>query len=344
MKILVVGDGHSLIHEVSAANALTQLGHQVSTFYWNHYFQSRNYLINFFLKIQNKFIYGSRLTKFNADLIDYTIHLKPDMLFIYRGTHVYPKTLSDIKNLIPKCHIYGYNNDDPFSLGHPFWLWRHFLACVNLYDLLFAYRRHNVKEYMNIGAKRVELLMPWFIAEKDKPMQDFSLNQGGYDVVFVGHFEKDDRIQYIKKLAESPFKFGLFGPNWNRAPNFNWLNKYKPILPVFGDAYRQIITSSKIGICLFSKLNRDTYTRRCFEIPAMGVFLLCQYSEDIAKIFEDKVDAVFFHDPEDMIKKTKFYLEHDDLRIKIAASGRSRVISDGHDAVSRMNYVVSFVK
>jgi hypothetical protein len=296
------------------------------------------------LKFQNKFIFGSRLTKLNKDLIDKTIRLKPDMLFIYRGTHVHSRTLREIKKKNPKCQIYGYNNDDPFSSGHPFWLWRHFLESVNLYDLLFAYRKHNIKEYMNFGAKRVELLMPWFIVEKDKPSQDHFLNKATYDVVFVGHFEKDGRIEYIKELDKSSYKFGLFGPNWERAPDFDWLKKYRPILPVFGDSYRQIITSSKIGICLFSKLNRDTYTRRCFEIPAMGVFLLCQYSEDIAKIFEDKVDAVFFYDPEDMINKIKFYLEHDDLRIKIAASGRRRVISDGHDVVSRMHYVVSSVK
>ena len=32
----------------------------------------------------------------------------------------------------------------------------------------------------------------------------------------------------------------------------------------------------------------------------MGVFMLCQYSKDLADLFEDGVDAVFFHNPADI--------------------------------------------
>jgi spore maturation protein CgeB len=344
MKILVVGDGHSAIHEVAVVEAFRKLGHQVEAFYWQTYFNSQNTLVRLWQRVQNKFVIGPTLDRLNAELINAAVQFKPKLIFIYRGTHITAKTITEIKQILPDCVVYGYNNDDPFADGHPPWLWRHFLKSVPKYDLVFAYRKHNIKEYSAYGAKRVELLMPWFIPEKDKPKFQDQLNKNKYEVIFVGHYERDDRTDYLKKLAESSFVFGLFGPDWNRAPKFDWLNKYQPVLPVRGDLYRETISSANIALSFLSKLNRDTYTRRCFEIPAMGVFMLCQYSDDLSCLFESGVDAVFFHNPDDMMEKIDYYTQHDKLREQIAASGMNRVIRDKHDVISRMDYVQSFIE
>jgi len=341
MKILVVGDGHSTIHEVAVVDALKKLGHQVEPFYWKTYFGSINPLMRLWLRLQNKFLIGPTIARLNRDLVKRAVELAPELIFIYRGTHITPRTLVRLKKVLPDSNIFGYNNDDPFAAGHPLWLWLHFMSCVPAYDLMFAYRKHNLAEYMNIGAKKVDLLMPWFLPEKDIPQKSGEFFEKKYDVAFVGHYENDERIGYLKKIAEANFTFGLFGPDWDRAPEYNWLKKYQPVLPVRGDRYRETLISAKIALCFLSSLNRDTYTRRCFEIPAMGVFMLCQYSDDLAQLFEDGVDAVFFHSQDDMMQKIAYYTFQDELREKIAASGRARVVRDRHDIVSRMENVLS---
>lgn len=343
MKILVVGDGHSAIHEVAVVDAFKKLAHQVKAFYWHSYFNSKNPVVRLLLRVQNKFLIGPILNKVNVDLINEVVEFNPKLIFIYRGTHIYPQTITAIQQKLPGCLVYGYNNDDPFARDHPPWLWRHFLKSVSKYDLVFAYRKHNMQEYSAYGAKKVKLLMPWFIPEKDKKIIQDRHNKRKYDVIFVGHYERDDRTDYLKKIAASPYNFGLFGPDWCLAPKFDWLNKYQPIRPIRGDLYGETISSSKIALCFLSKLNRDTYTRRCFEIPAMGVFMLCQHSDDLALLFEDGVDAVFFHNPVDMMEKIEYYTQHDKLREQIAYSGMQRVIRDKHDVISRMAYVQSFI-
>ena len=344
MKILVVGDGHSAIHEVAVVEAFKKLGNHVKAFYWQPYFNSQNPLVRQWQRFQNKFIIGPTVGRLNVDLISGAVQFNPKMIFIYRGTHITPHTILEIKQRLPGCVVYGYNNDDPFADGHPPWLWRNFLKSVPKYDLVFAYRKHNIAEYYGLGARRVELLMPWFIPEVYKHKIQDNFIKKKYEVIFVGHYECDNRINYLKKLAESSFVFGLFGPDWNRAPNFAWLKKYQPVLPVRGDFYCEVIRSSNIALSFLSKLNRDTYTRRCFEIPAMGVFMLCQYSEDLSYLFEDGVDAVFFHNPDDMIEKIDYYTKHEMQREKIATSGMNRVIRDKHDVISRMHYVQSFIE
>lgn len=183
--------------------------------------------------------------------------------------------------------------------------------------------------------------MPWFIPEKHFPLMIGENITKKYDVVFVGHFENDERIEYLKKVAESDLAFGLFGPDWGCAPKFDWLKKLQPIFPVTGELYRNVLISAKIALCFFSSLNRDTYTRRCFEIPAMGVFMLCQYSDDMVELFRDGVEAVYFKTPDEMMEKINYYIKNDKLREEIAANGRIRVVMDKHDVVSRMEYVLT---
>jgi glycosyltransferase involved in cell wall biosynthesis len=321
--------------------AFKHLGNSVEAFYWQNYFSSSNPLVKLWRRAQNKFLIGPTINRLNRDLVKMAVEFEPKLIFIYRGTHITPSTLVVLKRALPVCELFGYNNDDPFAAGHPPWLWRHFMNCVPIYDLVFAYRKHNLAEYQDSGAKRVKLLMPWFLPEKDIPLAEGEAIANNFDIVFVGHYESDERIEYLQRLSESNFTFGLFGPDWDRAPECDWLKKHQPVLPVRGNKYREILISSKVALCFLSSLNRDTYTRRCFEIPAIGVFMLCQYSDDLAQIYEDGVDAVFFHNPDDMIEKIEYYTRHDELREQIAANGRARVVRDKHDIASRMDYVLN---
>jgi spore maturation protein CgeB len=211
-----------------------------------------------------------------------------------------------------------------------------------MYDLVFAYRRHNVEDFRRAGAKRVALLMPWFISEKNHPVSvnEIKENRFLYDVVFIGHYENDHRLNYIKILSDNEFDLKLFGPDWDRVSRHPWLTKFLPINPVRGDDYNLALCSARIALCFFSKLNRDTYTRRCFEIPATGTFMLSEYSDDMANLFVEGKEADFFRSPEEMIIKIDKYINDDALRTSIAEAGLRRVHRDGHDVVSRMQLVL----
>ena len=126
MKILVVGEGHSSIHEVAVNQAFRKLGYQSKLFTWHNYFRSKNLFLNIYYRAQNKFLFGPKIEDLNKDLIKKVMKFKPDLIFVYRGTHIKPQTISNMKFILPNCKVFGYNNDDPFSSDHPFWLWRLF--------------------------------------------------------------------------------------------------------------------------------------------------------------------------------------------------------------------------
>ena len=348
MKILVVGDGHSTIHEVAVVESFKKLGHQVEAFYWQSYFNPENQVIKLWRRFQNKFIIGPVIHKINQHLINIAIRFNPKLIFVYRGTHIYPHTISLIKSRLPDCQIYGYNNDDPFGDGHPTWLWRHFLKSVPDYDLMFAYRKHNLVDFKRIGAKRTELLRSWYLPYQNHPVyltQDEKLKYE-CDVVFIGHFENDGRLEHLEEIVKKGYKLRLFGPGYEwdhilaRSPV---LSRLAPVHLVWGNEYNKAICGAKIALCFFSKLNRDTYTRRCFEIPAAGSLLLSEYSDDLASLYKSGDEADFFKSKEEMIQKIKFYLDDDNLRICVSEKGTKRARNDGYDIDSRMAKVLEFI-
>lgn len=349
---MVVGDWHSELHEVAVYDAFVRLGHHVERFSWHQYFRPASGLLkpvdDIVRRAQNKFLFGPLLTRLNRHLIERVRVFSPDVLFVYRGTHIGARTLEKIRRLLPGCILVGYNNDDPFAPGHPPWLWRHFHKAIPHYDLMLAYRKANIPEFVSAGARRVELLRSWFIPARNHPVEvsmDDARNYG-CDVIFIGHYEPDWRVSCLEEIVRRGWHLRLFGPGYDWDPVIRKSPELRGQIPVrllWGDDYNHALCSSRIAMCFLSKLNRDTYTRRCFEIPATGTMMLAEYTDDLASLYLEGEEAEFFRSPAEMAEKIERYLTDDICRSKVAAGGLRRVHTDGHDVDSRMRQVLTWV-
>ncbi len=361
MKILVVGDWHSQVHEEPVAQALATLGHTVERFAWHSYFCTTLASIpglaalnRLNCKFQNKYLLGPRFQAVNHDLLACALQIQPDALFVYRGTHITAVTLRAIKRACPRAILVGYNNDDPFSPRQPRWAWRHFVQAIPEYDLTLAYRQHNLDDFRDAGARRVELLRSWFVPEINHPAtlspEDWARFES--DVVFVGHNEPDGRLELLEEIVRQGFRLRLFGPykgfgenGWYPAvDNASLLRGLAPVSLVWGEDYNKALCGAKVALCFLSKRNRDTYTRRCFEIPATQTMLLSEYSDDLATLYKEGHEADFFRTKEELVEKLLRYIQDDFLRQSTAEAGYRRVVTDGHDVVSRMRQLLSWIE
>lgn len=353
MKILLAGDWHSELHEEAAAHALETLGHTVARFAWHGYFHVTGHslaarLRRLSCRAQNKYLWGGRVQRLNRDLIALAQRVQPDAVFIYRGTHVFAQTLRVIRAVVPGVVLVGYNNDDPFAPGHVPGLWRYFIAGLPELDLALAYRHANLQDFRRAGARRVELLRSWYIPERNHPvvLSEQELARFSCDVVFIGHYEADTRLACLEEVVKRGWRLRLFGhdagwrPVLESSPLLRHLN---PVNTVWGGDYNRALNGARIALCFFSKLNRDTYTRRCFEIPASGALLLSEYSDDLAGMFAPGVEADYFASPEEFGEKLDRYLRDENLREKVAHAGHARLVCDRHDVAARMRQVIMWV-
>ena len=352
-KILLVGDWHSTIHEDPFAEGLAKAGLIVISFKWFLYFQQfskKGRIADIFSRLQNKYMFGFLVNRLNNDLLIQVKNENPDIVFVYRGSHIYPATLQSIKNIKPATFIIGYNNDDPFSILYPKWKWRHFNNSIPYYDLLLAYRFSNLRQFMQQGAPKVDILRSWFLPDIHKKLLAESIADSPYscDVIFIGHYEADGRMEMLDALAAKKFSVKIFGPTgptsksgWDEAiANSTHLSSLT-VTYLRGSEYVRAINSAKIALCFLSKLNNDTYTRRCFEIPACGTALFSEWSADLATIFNDGKNAVLFKNSDELVAKVSYYLSNPDQLSILAENGRLLMLQQGHDVYSRASWLVN---
>jgi hypothetical protein len=350
LRILIAGDWHSDVHEEPMFRALAAIGHEPLKFAWHQYFRgARGRLGALALRAQNKYLAGPAVDRLNRDLVARAIAERPDAVFVYRGSHIYPETLRKTRAALPGTVLVGYNNDDPFSPRYPRWAWRHFLGGLRDYDLALAYRQHNLADFSAAGARRVELLRSWFVPERNFPTELNGEARAlyGCDVVFVGHYEDDGRLQLLEEIVRRGWSLKLFGPpkEWNQVlPHSAELAGLAPVRFVAGADYNDALNGGKLALCFFSKLNRDTYTRRVFEIPATRTVMLSEYTDDAARLFAPDREAVFFRDRTEMLAAIHRLLGDDAAREAIAEAGLRRVWADGHDIASRMRLLVGWIE
>jgi spore maturation protein CgeB len=284
-------------------------------------------------RVERRILFGPGVSRLRRELLAYVRKTRPQVTLLYQGHYFDAKTVSRLSSLTT---VVGYHNDDPFGDRRTMLRYRLFLGALRHYRGFHVYRAANVQEALSYGVPSVRVLKPYYIPWLDYP-RDVEARWRA-DVVYVGHAEPDFRGQCIDAATQVSNRVSLYGDEkyWKPLLASRTYERLRPLAPVYGESYRAALCGAKIALCFFSKWNRDQYTRRAFEIPACGTFLLSERTPAMAELFVEGVHADYFSSPEECSEKIRFYLAHESARQRIAAAGRARVIAAGHDIFSRM--------
>lgn len=353
-KILISGEwlyGH---YQEACSIALENLSHKVIRYGWyDHFFDTRPgkepQFRSRIAQLQNKYLVGPLLNKINNDFVILAVDTKPEIIWSYNDTHIFPHTILSLKRYLPKTIFAQYANDNPWMRDYRRIIFRHFRKSIHLFDINFYYRLSNEVDFKSAGAKRTALLRSYYIPEETYPIEKEKIeDEFRSDVVFVGHFENDGRLNLLADAAKSGANLKLFGTGWEKPisilPDDDPLKRLLPIKPARGQQYIKAICGSKIALSFLSKLNKDTYTRRNFEIPAMRAFMLSEYTDDLNSLFSEGKEAEYFRTKDELVEKIKYYLDHEDEIAGIAQAGYERVQRDGHDVTSRMKQFIQEIE
>jgi hypothetical protein len=339
-RILIAGNFIYDVYEPAFSDALSRLGHDVHRFAWSQFFLGTAGKIQAYYPLP-----GPALLRINKALAQAAIALRPEVLLVWRGTHVLPWTLRRIREQAGTT-IVVYNNDDPFAQASGFkWFW-----CNKSYqvaDLSLFYREVNVVEARRAGAPQAAVMMPYFLPERDRPVRltDAEMEHFGCDVVFAGHYEPDGRERYLKALVQAGLHVRLFGrKHWTPEILGEVATHFGVVRFISGDDYAKALCAAQMCLCFLSRLNRDTYTRRCFEIPACGGLLLSERTDELKRLFREDEEAVFFSTVEELVEKALWLRDHPADVARIAAAGNRRIHADGHAVDDRARQFMEMVE
>lgn len=338
VTILIAGDWRHTIYESACADALRRLGVIVVPFKWSSFFDSllgraeRKYNISVLC-----------IRQMNDALIRYAEAVRPDVVLIWRGVNILPETIEKLK----RCTggpVVSFNNDDPFSPQyvesrslHLRRLWKLFVRTIPLYDCNYVYRSSNIPDYDNAGSRRSRVLRSYFVPSIHNPVKltDAERGQYGCDVVFIGHCEQY-RYDCLEYLAESEYKLRVYGPLSTWMHFVTPQSHFRPNPEITGETYSKALCAARLCLCFFSRLNRDAYTRRVFEITACGGVLLSERTPEMLTLFAEGSEALYFSSPEELKMVVASAFASPKKLKEIAEAGRLRCIRDGHSVDDRM--------
>lgn len=340
MKLLLAGDFNHYFYEEACAKAFERLGIDVVRFSWGNHFKS------FKGRLQFRVMLGPALWILNRDLRRKAEITQPDVILVWRGNPVFPSTLTRLKRKTDAL-LASYHNDNPFGLTAGRRTWALFMHGIPLYDLHFVYRHSNINQFSSAGAKEIHMLRSYFLPELHRPVTLTNEEERRFrcEAVFAGHYEPDGRVKYLAALNQAGIHLRLFGGTWETKQTLGCLpESFWPVIDVRGEAYVKALCGADMALNFLSQINQDTYTRRCFEIPACGRLLLSQRTDDLLSMFQEDEEAVFFSSSEELVTKA-LALKANPKRLRaITRAGYERVIRDRHDVYSRMEDVLQILR
>lgn len=143
-----------------------------------------------------------------------------------------------------------------------------------------------------------------------------------------------ERVQILNKLAkhfstdlytDDPDK-GLMGVNLKGAVN------YMTDMP-------KVFNCSRININPVMRNIRTGIPLRAWDIMGAGGFLMTSFQLEYMDFFENGKDYVYYDSHDDLLKKTEYYLNHEDERAQIARNGHNKV-AKYHSYIKRMEYIM----
>lgn len=286
---------------------------------------------NFIIKkLKKRLSFGNEYNYMCKNLLNLCIKEKPVWIHFRLPIEFNHKIIKEIKNIVPI--LSEYFNDDPFSNKSLPGLYWKFRKSLKFYHLHFVYRYHNTQDFKKFGGENVYHLPPMYskLIKNVNKTKCFKA-----DAAFIGHWENDQRVEYLSKIVTSGLSLILHGGHWEKGIKNTPLEKFMPINPVFGKKYNSIYQNVIVGICFFSKINRDTFTRRALEIIALGGVLVCEKTHEAENYFENWKEAIFFNSSEELIQiilKLKMNLK---LREKIRIAGYKKLLSSKFSITDR---------
>ena len=337
LSILFVGDTAPYLTTRARRDAFLELGHDVTTVDQTHYVTtgSRWMTRANFWTLRTPAVYA-----FNRALLDAADPSRIDLVWIEKGTFVFPRTLGALRERgLPLVY---HNTDD---VEKPNWKervhWRFLLRTLDQYDMYVTSNLHNVAEFERAGFPNVhhmELCANEAVRVDGEPTAEERAALGG-PVGFIGHWEPNTERQMLRLLREG-IDVRIWGPAWENAPGRQELGDAVMGRGVYGDDYAKAIVSFDINIGIVSAWNRNHTASRTFQIPALGAFLLHQRNEVVTGYFEEGVEAAFFGDDDELVAKCRHYLDHPEERRRVAAAGARRCVESGYFETDRVRDVL----
>ena len=166
----------------------------------------------------------------------------------------------------------------------------------------------------------MEMINPEFHVDNRLDIDDTSLFEISYLVRKIANIE---RVAVLSTLAEA-YHVVLHTVSKVEEGQLGNVEVRLPVKP--GKDAAVVYAGSKINLNLSLKGIEGGTPQRVMDVMGAGGFVMTNYCEETAELFEENKEIVMFKTPEELLEKVEYYLQHDKEREQIARAGHDKVL------------------
>jgi spore maturation protein CgeB len=333
VRILIVGSSTEIVIERLYSKYLVISGTETEIFPINDRVRDKS-ASSIWFKIALRLHAFFVLKKVNAELFNHINEFKPDVVWVFKGMYVLPKTLESIKKDVL---LVNYNPDHPFLFSSRGSGNRNVTKSIGLYNLHLCYHL-GVKQKIEEQYKIKTAVLPFGFELSQEHYNELLEQEEIKRVCFIGNPDST-RIETIDFIASSGIKIDVYGHGWE-----NTLLKKNINVSIFdalyGFEFWKALRRYRVQLNIFREHNIGSHNMRTFEIPACGGMQLAPYSEEQASFFKENEEIFFYHSKRELLQSIEKLLSADSEEInKYRFKARERSLNSGYSYDSRSRLV-----
>jgi spore maturation protein CgeB len=211
------------------------------------------------------------------------------------------------------CNLYPKRREFLFFIDHE----------LPIYDEIFSFSKVTTRFF-----SETKKLKATFLPFGAAPLAIKAKQNPEVDALFVGSGD----LRRIFLLEGIKDVVTIYGNRWQR--NFPLMtDKLKSRVTdqtIWGEALHELLANSKIVI----NINRTHFygagtgvNLRIFEALAAHAFVLTDYCDELADLFEIGKEIEVFRTNQELVEKVDYYLSHPEKRLEIAKNGHAKLMS-----------------
>ena len=336
MKILIIGSTHEAAMEHHYVRHLCEMGIQNELFGAQNLFHEYYYasLLN---KIKYRLGVSRILDSVNETLIRKADAFKPDVLLVFKGMEVFPKTLQRLKK--QRVRLVNYNPDNPFLFSGSGSGNKNVSASISLFDLYISYDRRVVQQLEQRGVHAG--IIPFGFEISEQQMRECKQEKEILHICFLGNPDKT-RAAFINQLAEAGLPIDVYGSGWDR---FKIHESVQQNGPVYGNEFWKTLRKYRVQLNLMRPHNLQSHNMRSIEVPAIGGIGLFPATPDHSDFFTEEKEVFLYRNVEECISKARKILDFSEKDAEtIRDNARERSIRSGYSYKDRTKTLVEYLE
>ncbi|HIF9082730.1 TPA: CgeB family protein [Photobacterium damselae] len=298
---------------------------------------------NKLLKIIRRLLRPLLVNNLNMEFIGLVDKIKPDFVFVFKGTFITKETIKYIKN--KNIPIILYFPDISFFAHGPY-----LKESIDKYDYIFTSKSFAVTDLINkfpyLNGKISFEPLYYDPSLHLNTCEPISHPKYECDVSFIANwsYKKESYLKYLIDRMPTDIVIKIWGDGWKKGVSEK-MDKCIQYSGIYGDEYIKALNSSKINLCILQEnqkggVNGDLITARTFQIPPTKSFFLHEYSNELRNYFsQDEVPS--FTSRDDLYEKVIYFLDNDQLRLDAIEKAYSRVIRSGYSSDDKANKIIN---